>query len=282
MRHIQTIPVLAVMALASACTDEISFDYSTVEPLPVIEGYVEEGSVSVRVTMSRDVTDSSRNHFVEDAEVRLSGPGGALYTVPYEGDGLYRCGGVECVEGGVYSLSVSFGGQTYEATDTMAMRPEDPRGGFFWEDIMETDVVSYRFAAMTPADSLTSYVVSLTRGGKAYRWSACNNYGSYDGLMDGRLLCFNRDDMDGKKDSHPEDVIRDGEVMEFLIAGVSRCVGDYYDALDLSGETCANPEWSFSGKALGIFAARNVVRLPATVFSLESVGDEADIADAIK
>lgn len=283
MRHILTFPVLAVMAIASACTDEISFDYSTIEPLPVIEGYVEEGGVSVRVSMTRDVTDSSRNHFVEDAEVRLAGPGGAVYSVPYVGQGMYRCEGVACVEGGVYSLSVSLGGQTYEASDTMAMTPEDPRGGFFWEDIMETDYVSYRFAAMTPTDSLTNYVVSLTRGGKAYRWSSVNNYAAYDGLMDGRLTCFSRDDMDGKKDSHPEDVVRDGEVMEFVIAGVSRRVGDYYEALLNGDDTCANPDWAFSGgKALGIFAARNVVRLPVTVFSLESVRDEADIADAIK
>lgn len=283
MRQILILFIFLMLALATACTDEIDFDYSTVEPLPVIEGYVEEGGVKVSVTMTRDVTDSSRNHFVEDAEVRLAGPGGAVYSVPYVGRGMYRREGVECVEGGVYSLSVSLGGRTYEASDTMAMKPEDPRGGFFWEDIMETDYVSYRFAAMTPADSLTHYVVSLTRGGKAYRWSAFNNYAAYDGLMDGRLTCFSRDDMDGKKDSHPEDVVRDGEAMEFVIAGISRRVGDYYEALLNGDDTCANPDWAFSGgKALGIFAARNVVRLPVTMFSLDSVGDEADIADAIK
>lgn len=283
MRQILILFILLMLALATSCTDEIDFDYSTVEPLPVIEGYVEEGGVRVSVTMSRDVTDSSRNHFVEDAEVRLAGPGGAVYSVPYVGQGMYRREGVECVEGGVYSLSVSLGGRTYEASDTMAMKPEDPRGGFFWEDIMETDYVSYRFAAMTPTDSLTHYVASLTRGGKAYRWSAFNNYAAYDGLMDGRLTCFSRDDMDGKKNSHPEDVVRDGEAMEFVIAGVSRRASDYYEALLNGDDTCANPDWAFSGgKALGIFAARNVVRLHVTRFSLGSVGDEADIADAIK
>lgn len=283
MRRIFIFFLFIILALATSCTDEIDFDYSTVDPLPVIEGYVEEGGVKVRVTMSRDVTDSARNHFVDDAVVSLAGPGGASYSVPYVGEGLYMLGGVECVEGGVYSLSVSLGGQTYEASDTMGLAPQEPRGGFFWENIMETDYVSYRFAAMTPTDSLTNYVVALTRGGDAYRWAAFNNYAAYDGLMDGRLTCFSRDDMEGKKNSHPEDVISDGVKMEVVIAGISRRVSDYYYALLNGDDTCANPDWAFSGgKALGIFAARNVVRLPATEFSLSSVGDEADIADAIK
>ena len=78
-----------LLATVAACTDEISFDYHTVEPLPVIEGYVEDGGVNVLVTMSRDVTDSSRNHFVDDAVVSLAGPGGREYSVPAMGEGRY-------------------------------------------------------------------------------------------------------------------------------------------------------------------------------------------------
>lgn len=45
MRQILILFIFLMLALVTACTDEIDFDYSTVEPLPVIEGYVEEGGV---------------------------------------------------------------------------------------------------------------------------------------------------------------------------------------------------------------------------------------------
>lgn len=281
MRQIIIIIVYILIAASTACTDEISFDYSSVEPLPVIEGYVQEGGVVVLVTTTRDVTDSSRNHFVDDAVVRLAGPGGREYEVPYGGCGRYSLQGVDCVEGGVYTLSVTIGGQTYTASDTMAMASVGPRGCFVWEEIMETDYVSYRFAAMTPVDSLTNYVVSITRNGDSYIWAPFNNYAAYDGLMDGRLTCFSRDDVDGKKNSHPEDVIQDGDEVEVLIAGVSRRAGTYYYELMAGGETSANPGWTFSGgKALGIFAARNVVRMPAEIFRLDKVAESFDPSGA--
>lgn len=268
-----------LLATVAACTDEISFDYHTVEPLPVIEGYVEDGGVNVLVTMSRDVTDSSRNHFVDDAVVSLAGPGGREYSVPAMGEGRYSLQGVECVTGGVYTLSVSFDGQTYVASDTMASEPVAPRGGFVWEEIMETDYVSYRFAAMTPTDRYSEYVVFIKRNGIPYSWSSFNNYAAYDGLMDGRIMCFSKDDIDRKKDSHPEDVIHDGDKMEIAIAAVSRRVGDYYAALETGEDTNANPAWAFSGgKALGVFAARNVVKLPSVTFSIDGVASDIDLS----
>lgn len=264
--------ILSLLALlTAACSDEIDFDYDSISPLPVIEAYVEGGGVRVSITTTRDVTDSARNHYVSDAQVLLTGPGGAEYSVPYVGDGIYSRSGVSCVAGGVYTLSVGIGGETYVATDTMAMAPEVRKSGFMWEEFIGNDIVSYRYTVMTPADSLTYYVLTMKVNGKAYNWKDFSNYSAYDGLIEGRLICFSRDDLEGKDDSSPEDVIHDGDKVEVSIAGISRRASDYYAALDLSGSTNANPAWSFSGRALGIFAARSVVRLPDVTFSIADV-----------
>lgn len=264
--------ILTILAAAvSACSDEIDFDYNTVEPLPVIEAYVEGGEVWAKVTTTRDVADSTRAHFIDDAEILLTGPGGAEYAVPLVGDGAYRRRGVRCVEGGVYTLSVGIGGETYAATDTMGMAPDVVSGGFTWEEIIQSDVVTYHYVLRTPADSLTNYVITMWRNGQTYRWRSFTNYSAYDGEIEGRVMCFSRDDLEGKDGSDPDDVIQDGDKVEVSVAGISRRVGDYYEALDKSGSTNANPAWTFSGRALGVFSARSVVRLPDVAFSIDAL-----------
>lgn len=272
MRHTYILATIAL--LAAGCSDEIDFDYDSISPLPVIEAYVEGGGVRVSITTTRDVTDSARNHYVTDAEVLLTGPGGVEYAVPYVGDGVYSRSGVSCQEGGLYTLSVGIDGETFVATDTMAMAPQVKNARFMWEEFIGNDIVSYRYSVMTPADSLTYYVLSMKVNGKAYNWKDFSNYSAYDGLIEGRVMCFSRDDLEGKEDSSPEDVIHDGDKVEVSIAGISRRASDYYEALDLSGSTNANPAWSFSGRALGIFAARSVVRMPVITFNISEVEKE--------
>lgn len=267
-----TIILTTLATLATGCSDEIDFDYNSLaEPLPVIEAYVENGAVSVSITTTRDVADSARNHYVEDARVSLTGARGETYDVPYTGQGTYSAGGVACTEGGVYSLSVTIGGETFTATDTMGIAPRVRSYGFKWEEIIQSDRVTYHYDLLTPADSLANYVILMQRNSRTYKWKSFSNRSAYDGELDGRIMCFSQDDLDSDDDDDKDDVIWDGDVVDVLIAGVSRRVGNYYDELNLSGSTNANPEWSFSGRALGIFAARSVVRLPSITFALSDV-----------
>ncbi len=276
MRHIIILLALFLLFLNS-CTEDLDFDYHTVAPLPVIEGYVDDGGARVVISRTREVTDSARNHYVDDARVTVTDPDGRSVALESEGRGVYTSAALRPREGQVYSLSVTFDGRTFEASDTVGVAPADPVGAFVWERVMGQDCVSFRFAVMTPPDSMTYYVTAMLRNGEVYRWGTFNSYTQEDGYVDGRYLCFNTDDMEGKKGSSPENVLHDGDRIEVYFAGVTKKSYEYFMALDMSGSTCANPSWAFKGQALGVFAARNVARMRPFTFHTDSVLTSLDL-----
>lgn len=276
MRHLIILLMLFILLLCS-CTEELDFDYHTVGSLPVIEGYVDDGGARVVISRTRDVADSARDHFVDDALVTVTGPDGHAVALEHEGRGVYSSAALRPREGQVYSLSVTFDGQTFEASDTVGVAPGSPVGAFVWEKVMEQDCVSFRFAVMTPPDSMTYYVTAMLRNGEVYRWGTFNSYTREDGYVDARYLCFNTDDMKGKKGSSPENVLHDGDLIEVYFAGVTKKSYEYFMALDMSGSTCANPSWAFNGRALGVFAARNMAQMQPITFYIDSVQRSADL-----
>lgn len=272
--------ILFIMALLTSflvgsCTKELDFKYGSVEPLPVIEAYASSDGVRACLTLSREVADSSRNHFVEGAYVEVAGSDGRRFSMDYEGLGRYVAPGALFEPGDVCSLRVETDGGVFEAADTMALPPAGADVSFTWEDVLGSETVAMRFGLMTPADSTAYYALVVVRNGEVYSWNVLNNVTRQDGWIEGGILCFNREDLEGKDQAgnaaRPEIVIHDGDKVDVFFAGLSKRSYDYLNALTLSSGTGANPRGVFSGDALGFFAAVGVLRLPTIVFRLDSL-----------
>lgn len=270
--NIKIISTAAALIFATAaCTDEIDFDYNSIDSLPVIEAYVNPTGAKVTLTNTRDMSDSTHTHTISGASVSLLCPDGRTVSLAETTAGEYTSADIEPQAGDVFSIKVTTDGTTYEATDTMAIAPENLTAYFAREEIMEKDRITFRFSFTAPTDSLTCYVALLTRNGKTYKCGTRNNYAHYDdGTVEGRMTCFNVDDIDDE--DKQDKVLHDGDIMQFSLAGISRRAYDYLSALDYSGTTNANPSWQFAGgQALGLFSAQNVVTFPAITFKMEEV-----------
>lgn len=258
-----------------SCTKELDFDYGSVAPIPVIEAYASSEGVRVCLTRSREVEDSSRNHFVAGARVAIFGSDGSETRLDYAGSGVYVAPSAVFAPGEVCSLRVESDDGVFVSSDTMALPPIDAEVSFTWDDIMGSETVSMRFGLMTPADSTAYFAVVVTRNGEVYNWGVFNNVTRHGGHVEGGILCFNREDLEGKDQAgnkaRPEIVIHDGDRVDVCFVGLSKRSYDYLAALSLSSSTGANPRGVFSGDALGLFAAVGVLRVPTIVFSLDSL-----------
>ncbi len=254
--------IISLLSVAAAsCSDEISFDYNSVEAVPVIEGYVTPAGASVRLSLSRDMADSAHTHTIDDAAVAIIRPDGSSVDLPLTSAGTYTSADISGEAGDIFGIKVIRGGVAYEATDTMGIAPADLSGYFSREKIMTSDRITFRYSFVAPRDTLTCYVAILKRNGEMYKWGTKNSNSQYeDGTVEGRFTCFKEDDIDDE--DKQDDVLREGDIMTFSLAGVSRQTYDYLSALNGSSSTNANPDWAFSGgMALGFFSAWNVVEI---------------------
>lgn len=266
--------LLAALFFVS-CTKELDFAYGSVAPIPVIEAYASSDGVRVCLTRSREVEDTSRNHFVDGANIAIFGPDGRETRLSYDGSGVYVAPDAVFAPGEVCSLRVESEDGVFVASDTMALPPLGADVSFTWDDILGSETVSMRFGLMTPADSTAYYALVVRRNGEVYNWGVLNNVTRHDGYIEGGILCFNRDDLEGKDQAgnkaRPEIVIHDGDRVDVAFVGLSKRSYDYLAALSLSASTSANPRGVFTGDALGLFAAVGVLRVPTIVFSIDSL-----------
>lgn len=275
---IAIVDMFVLLFMTTSCTEELDFEYDSVAPMVNIEASVSASGSRVIVTTSRDVTDPSHEHYIDDANISLLCPDGKSVTLSPAGNGEYVANDVTALEGGVYSFSAQIGEQTFVAFDTMGIAPSNIKYDFVWEEIMGADYVSLRYGLTAPCDSLVYYMTQVFRNGKPYKWEVFNSYTRDKDLkVKGRCICFCTDDMAGKENSRPQDVIHDGDIIEISISGISRRQYEYMASLANSGSTCANPKWQYSGgTALGSFSAKGEVKLGPITFSIKDVHTEWD------
>lgn len=275
---IAIVNVIVAFIMTTACTEELDFEYDSVAPMINIEAKVSASGSRVVVTTSRDVTDPSHDHYVDDAQISLLCPDGKSILLQPAGNGEYVADGIDAFEGGVYAFSAQIGEQTFVAFDTMGIAPQNIKYDFIWEKVMGMDYVSLRYGLTVPSDSLSFYMTQVYRNGAPYKWEVFNSYTRDEDMkIKGRCICFSTDDVEGKENSRPQDVIHDGDLVEIYISGISRRTYDYMAALANSGSTCANPKWQYSGgDALGFFSALGEVKLAPITFNIKNVGTEWD------
>ena len=115
--------LFAVLAIAMLqnCTKVIDVNLNEAEPKIVIEAELLAGTQDfvVKITKTTDFFNPGTPPTVSDATVFLKENGGAAMPLTNDGNGIYTLKNFTATENTSYSLSVTAGGATYEATDLL-------------------------------------------------------------------------------------------------------------------------------------------------------------------
>ena len=112
---------LAIFSLSfAACERIVEIDLPSEAPRLVIEGQItnERAPWQVRLTLSQEYFDQAEASAIENATVRISGTDGTDVLLVHQDTGMFMSADTQqCVEGESYTLSVTYDGQTYLATE---------------------------------------------------------------------------------------------------------------------------------------------------------------------
>lgn len=127
LNYISIIALVGLLAF-TACEETVTIDPKQVDPVTVIEGQVTDQTQRhyVRVTQTVDFYSNKGPEPVSNATVMVKDDEGHVYNYVYSYDGTDKGNGYYISEnaftgqvGTTYTLTVSFDGKSYEATDKL-------------------------------------------------------------------------------------------------------------------------------------------------------------------
>ena len=270
--------LLCCLLALTACEHEIDFDYPTSEPMIVFDGRISNEDVFVRISETRQMTDSTHHHIVRDAQVWIAtddGPEEQLVYNPQEGCFLSSTG-LKGTPGHTYFMRASVNGHEYQASSTMT--PPTPVDTVFFRYV---DVLKQRiyFLCITGRDPLPNdrnyYLLRLWRGDELFRWNPRSGRSSVNNVYEYDVVCSSEKDIKKGIDDDGKIPLRDGDVISVEVMSIDRNSWEYFQSLLYGQSTMANPITNIRGGAQGVFMAANITRPDAIVFNRPDSIDNA-------
>ncbi|MGH1335425.1 MAG: DUF4249 domain-containing protein [Aureispira sp.] len=252
--------LLFCLLLTSSCQKVIEIKLAGNEPVPVIEGYIEEDSLCfVQLSSTIDIFNGELPPFIEDAVITISDDQGNSETLLYNSFGAYRGSVLRGTVGRTYSLSVTMDGKEYKASSTImpvvsidSITVTD-HSNFFPGSPFNSKTVKLHYT--DPSTTKNSYLLQFV-----YSPNPNNN----EAFFIDRKYLLNDDNKNGQADSIDlfSQSIETGDVIVAELRSIDQTVFDYYfsieDALTSNSFTSAapaNPTTNLSNGALGYFGA---------------------------
>jgi len=258
-----------------SCEHEIEVDYPQAESKVVFDGQISNEGAFVRISRSRTMSDSTKNHFVSDAQVWLSSDDGSeeqLYFDEQEQCYLSASGLVGST-GHTYQMRAVVDGRKYEAMATMP--PPAPVDTIFfrWIDILHQ--VKLFFVCVKGQDPLPGgrnyYLCKLLRGKELFRWTPHSGRSSVNGHFEYDIICSSESEMEAGVDDDGKTPLMDGDTLRMELMTIDRECWRYFQSLAASDRTTTNPLTNITGDGLGIFMAANITRPDTLVFDIETL-----------
>lgn len=271
-RYLMT--MVTMLAVLTACEHEISFDYPSAEPQLVFDGQISNEGVTIKISRTRQMNDSTKNHAVDNAQVWISSDGGDNELLVY--DEQQHCyvsaTGLVGEPGRQYTMRATVDGHDYEATSTM-MQPAPIDTVFFrWMEVMNERIyfLSLRVIDAYP-DERNYYWYRLMRGTEVFRWYCRSDRGSKPGFFEYDLLCSLEKDLDKDTDDNGERPLHNDDILQLEMMTVDRTTYEFFQSLKTNVRTAANPISNIRGGALGFFSAVNITRSAPVKFNKNEV-----------
>ena len=273
IRHHWIMILFAFVGLTS-CEHEIDFDYPTAEPMVVFEGQVSNEDVSVRISHTRPMADSTKNHYIGNAQVWVASDDGQEELLTYdEHEHCYKSPtGMRGVPGHTYKMRATVDGHHYEATSTMPPKAKVDTAYFRYIEALSMRVYMVCVKGLDPyPDERNYYLYRLMRGDEVFRWSQRSGRSNIDGVFEYDIICSSDDDMEKEVDDDGKIPLRDGDTLEVIIMTIDRPAWLYFQSLSMSNRTTDNPLTNIQGGAQGVFMATAITRYESIVFDKEKL-----------
>ncbi len=247
--------IIAVAVMLASCTKEIELDYRDVEPVPVIEGLLSVDKAEVKITKSRNMSDSTKMSGVRVDDVRYILPDGSEMALEYQSDGCYRpTGKVELQDNATYTLRVTIDGVEYTGSSTLQPKIEITEPQFVWAELMDWMQV------------LEFETLNVPEGAEVYGWARIHRNGEIYFSDAGSCKGDSPFDIglyyDSDMENDEEMILYDGDTLALEFRTIDEAV---YRYLYEYNSTSVNPQQFFvpsvEGKVcMGYFAVYNSVK----------------------
>ncbi|MCD8206717.1 MAG: DUF4249 domain-containing protein [Bacteroidales bacterium] len=260
----------------SSCSKEIDLNYRNVDKVTVIEGFVTNEGVSVVVTTTRDISDTTHYPCVNDAVVSLSSSSGWSEELVYsaEEEAYISPSEAKGVPGTTYSLSVTREGQTFTSQAYMHEAVEITEGRFCYYKVLFLKQLLFSAKIQDIADEDNFYHYIFYRDGERYTESVMTDKKAPGGELDLNIMCVDEESTmsDWDMDMVEERFVNEGDEFTLEVRSIDEQAYNYLYSLGMSGMTSSNPIANFTGGALGYFSAHSITRLDV-VYHQSEVGD---------
>jgi hypothetical protein len=267
--------VLLTMTAVCSCEHEIDFDYPTSAPQVVFDGCISNEGVYVAISRTRPMNDSTKNHFVADAQVWITSDNGVNEQLVYDvKQQHYRSTtGLKGVAGDTYHMRAQVDDRIYEATTKM-MPPAKPDTIFFrWMEALQKRFffVAVKGQVAIP-DQRNYYLLRLIRNKELYKWNAHSGRSDYDNKFEYDIVCGSEQEIDkGKVDEQGKRPLAEGDSVSMEVLSIDKACCDFYQSLSSSESTTTNALTNIRGGAQGIFMAASISRTDTLEFRKQEV-----------
>ena len=251
MRHIKTLACGLLLAATASCEKVLDFKYNSVEPVPVIEGCIDDAGARVSLTMATPMGEPMDKDRHTDADITVADLcDGSLSSLTADADGYFTAS-LPAVPGHTYRLTVDFRGTEYSAECFMTAAPEITSMEFSWIHMPydEVAVLKLTFDGGDGANAGNYYWIRLYRNGEPYRWSICTGAAAENGLIS-EIFMTTRKTIE---DEDEDDLLVDGDIVRACVVEINRDMYDYLTALTSGGSN--GPAMFSGGTCAGYFMA---------------------------
>lgn len=258
-----------LLLMVTGCEHTISFDYPETEPVVVIEGRVSNEDTYVRISRTRAMTDTVKNHAVADAQVWIGTDGGDEEQLIFDPrtQQYVSATGLVGVPGRTYRLRAQVDGRRYEAASTMLPPVVVDTVFFRWAEVLEQRIFLFCLMGQEPLANERNYLLCrLFRNGELFRWNPRSGRSSVDGRFEYDIVCSSEKEIDKGVDDDGKTPLQDGDSIALEVMSIERPCWEYFQSLLYGERTSHNALTNISGGAQGVFMAVSVTRPDTLVF----------------
>ena len=230
-----------------SCEKTIDIDFHSIVPLYYVEGWITPYETIVRVSQTKNLSDTTSVCGITNAKVTITDEDGRTFDVPYS-DRDYYMSDESGEVGKTYRLDVEVDGQHFSSTSKMYRMATINNFRLIWKNMLSERYIFGDVRIQDFPNEINYYYIHIYRNGSPYRSAVLKDDTNPGGELQ-QLFAFN------KEGSTDQDRLREGDELEAVVRTIDERSYEYLYSLLLMDNTGTNPIENFSGGCLGYSSA---------------------------
>ena len=230
-----------------SCEKTIDIDFHSIVPLYYVEGWITPYETIVRVSQTKNLSDTTSVCGITNAKVTITDEDGRTFNVPYS-DRDYYMSDESGEVGKTYRLDVEVDGQHFSSTSKMYRMATINNFRLIWKNMLSERYIFGDVRIQDFPNEINYYYIHIYRNDIPYRSAVLKDDTNPGGELQ-QLFAFN------KEGSTDQDRLREGDELEAEVRTIDERSYEYLYSLLLMDNTGTNPIENFTGGCLGYFSA---------------------------